>query len=134
MEANSLATVRLHLEHFEKTLGKRFSIRDLTMADLQRHINERRKKKHRGKPLSAITLPKEMATHRACWNWGVVAELVSGSFPSKGLVYRKTDEKPPFMTRAKIERRTVPSLTEAEKGELWDCLYLTQEELPICLQ
>jgi hypothetical protein len=105
MEANSLRTVTMHLTHFERTLGDGFPLQQLQLADLQRHVNERRKKKDRGKPLSPSTLKKETASFRAAWNWAALTGLVSGPFPSKGLVYPKADEKPPFMTRAEIERK-----------------------------
>lgn len=134
LEVNSLSTVRIHLNHIQKILGSRFTVRDLTMGDLQRYVNERKKVKHRGKPLSAVTLRKEVRALRACWNWGVAASLVSGTFPSKGLVYPKTDEKPPFMTRSEINKRIVPQMEDAEIAELWKCLYLTEEELPAFLQ
>jgi integrase len=102
----------------------------LQLADLQRHVNERRKKKYRGRQLSPVTLKKEVASFRAAWNWAALTGLVRGVFPSKGVVYPKTDEKPPFMTRAEIERRITPAMSEAERNELWACLYLTEEELP----
>src|SRR5262249_43980256 len=60
MEDNSLRTVRTHLAHFERTFGERFPLQQLTLADLQRHVSERAKKKYRGKPLSPVTLKKEM--------------------------------------------------------------------------
>jgi integrase len=53
---------------------------------------------------------------------------VKGPFPSKGLVYPKTDEKPPFMTWAEMERKAA-SLPQAQQAELWDSLYLTNPEL-----
>jgi integrase len=130
MEPNSLATVTMHLGHFERSLGETFPLQELTLADLQRHVNARRKKKYRGKPLSPVTLKKEMASFRAAWNWAALNGLVSGAFPSKGLVYPKADEKPPFMTRSEIRRRVTGGMTAAEEADLWDCLYLTQEELP----
>lgn len=130
MEADSLATVRMHLRHFEKTLGGRFAVRQLTLADLQRHVSERSRKKYRGKPLSAVTLKKEMASLRAAWNWAAHMGLVTGSFPSKGLVYPKADEKPPFMTRAEIERRIqIGGLSAKQIDELWECLFLRKEEI-----
>jgi integrase len=128
MEQNSLQTVTMHLGHFAKTLGDRFPVRTLTLADLQRHVSERAKKKYRGKPLSPVTLRKEMASLRAAWNWAALSGIVQGQFPSKGLVYPKTDEKPPFMTLTEIRRRITPAMTEAERSELWECLYLTQPE------
>src|SRR5438105_1587172 len=42
MEASSLATARMHLGHFVRTLGKDFDLRKLTLADLQGHLNKRR--------------------------------------------------------------------------------------------
>ena len=128
MEANSLATVSMHLGHFVKTLGERFAVRGLALTDLQHHIDERRRKKYRGKPLSPVTLRKEVASFRAAWNWTAVSKLVEGPFPSKGLIYPKGDEKPPFMTRAEIEWKLL-GLSTAEAAELWECLYLRKEEI-----
>jgi hypothetical protein len=55
--------------------------------------------------------------------------IVKGAFPSRGLVYPKTDEKPPFMTRQEIERGLTAKLSDAERAELWECLYLTKPEV-----
>ena len=122
MEANSLATAAMHLRHFARTLGETFPVGSLALADLQGHVNERRKKEYRGRPLSPVTLRKEVASLRAAWNWAAVTGLVGGPFPGKGLVYPKSDEKPPFMTRDEIDRRLeTGGLGEAEVGELWDC-------------
>src|SRR5262245_53743831 len=76
MEANSLQTVEMHLRHFGRTLGEKFPLQQLTLADLQRHVNERRKKKYRGRPLSPVTLKKEVASFRAAWNWAALSGLV----------------------------------------------------------
>jgi integrase len=129
MEQNSLATALMHLRHFGRTLGERFDLHGLTLPDLQKHVVERRKKKYRGRPLSPVTLRKEIASFRAAWNWAAVNGLVQGTFPAKGIVYPKADEKLPFMTFAEIERRvSVGGLSAAETGELWECLYLRKEE------
>ncbi len=130
MEANSLATASMHLNHFEHTLGEGFVLEKLTLADLQRHINKRVRKQYRGKSLSPVTLRKETATFRAAWNWAVANGLVAGPFPSRGLVYPKSDEKPPFMTWQEIERKlATPGLSANERNELWDSLYLGKEEI-----
>ncbi|MFO0881520.1 MAG: tyrosine-type recombinase/integrase [Gemmataceae bacterium] len=130
MEANSLATVRMHLGHFERTLGERFVLQKLTLADLQRHVNRRARKQYRGKALSPVTLRKETATFRAAWNWAMANDLVEGPFPSRGLVYPKTDEKPPFMTWQEIERKvTASGLSDKTRSDLWDSLYLRKEEI-----
>jgi len=133
MEANSLDTVKMHLRHFVATLGERFAIRELTLGDLQRHVNERAKKKYRDKPLSPVTLRKEMASFRAAWNWGVLGGRLDGPFPNKGLKFPKADERPPFMTWQEIERKLV-NLNEREREELWDCLFLQQAEVTQLLE
>ena len=126
LEANSLQTARMHVGHFIKTLGADFAVQGLTLDDLQRHVERRAKKKYRGRPLSPVTLRKEVASFRACWNWGVQASKVKGSFPNRGLKYPKTEEKPPFQTWQEIERQIARGgLSEAEQRALWDCLFLT---------
>src|SRR5262245_15805093 len=130
MEPNSLQTSAMHLRHFERTLGEKFPLQQLQLADLQRHVTQRSKKKYRGRPLSPVTLKKEVATFRAAWNWAGLHGMVTGPFPARGLVYPKGDEKPPFMTWPEIERKAaVHGLTEAEVAELWDSLYLRKEEI-----
>jgi hypothetical protein len=62
MEANSLGTVAMHLGHFERTLGEAFPLQELTLADLQRHVTARARKKYRGKPLNVF------AHSRPIWN------------------------------------------------------------------
>jgi integrase len=97
---------------------------------LQRHIDRRRQAKRRGKPLSPVTLKKEVASLRAAWNWATSVGLVSGAFCGKGMVYPKSDEKPPFQTWQEIERCIARGgLTAREEVALWECLFLTQAEL-----
>jgi integrase len=135
MEQNSLATVSMHLRHVVATLGKGFRLGLLTPADLQRHVDRRARKRCRGRPLSAVTLRKEMASLRACWNWGMQAGLLKEPFPGRGLKYPKSDEKPPFQIRAEIERQIARGgLSLAEQRLLWDCLFLTRPEIEQLLE
>ncbi|MFO0875979.1 MAG: hypothetical protein U0840_01290 [Gemmataceae bacterium] len=90
MEQNSLATARMHLGHFERTLGADFDLRKLTLTTLQEYLTRRRKqgdprrKKPAPTPLSPATLRLEMATLRAAWNWGGCSTGVcTGRFPRK---------------------------------------------------
>jgi len=135
MEENSLATVCMHLRHVIDTLGKSFRIGSLAPEDLQRHINRRACKRYRGRPLSAVTLRKEMGSFRACWNWGSQTGRLKQIFPGRGLKYPKTDEKPPFQTRVEIERQIARGgLSDVEKRQLWDSLFLTRQEIEQLLQ
>lgn len=131
MEANSLETVEMHLRHFRRTLGDGFAVARIKQDDLQGHLNQRSKQKGiRKRRLSAVTLRKEMGSLRAVWNWAVRAGLLVGQFPNRGLVYPKTDEKPPFQTWEEIERQIKRGgLKDAEQQDLWDCLFLTVPQI-----
>jgi integrase len=63
------------------------------------------------------------------WNWGIASGLLAAPFPNKGLVFPKARQKPPFQTRAEIERQLARVSTPAEARELWDGLFLTAEEI-----
>jgi len=130
MEDNSLITAGIHLRHLESTFGPDFLVGTVTVADLQRHVERRKAKKYRGRPLSPATLKKDVTTFRAAWNWAVLQGLVEGTFPSRGVTYPKSDEKPPYRTLGEIERRlSKGGLTVAEVNDLWESLYLRREEV-----
>jgi integrase len=130
LEANSLATLKMHLNHVVKTLGPNFAIQNLTLEHLQRHVDRRLKKIYRGRTLSPVTVRKEIVNFRACWNWGVLTDQIKGTFPNRGLRYPKTSEKPPFQTWQEIERQIARGgLNSREQVDLWDCLFLTLPEV-----
>ncbi len=54
--------------------------------------------------------------------------IVAGQCPVDGLRYAKADEKPPFQSRAEIERQ-LPGLPKPRADELWDVMYLNIEEV-----
>src|SRR5205823_5299850 len=97
VEASSLGTSRSHLNQIIESIGERFRVQSLTLLNLQEHIDRRRKK-----GVAPVTLKKEVATFRACWNWATHGNLLKGTFPSRGLRYPKEDEKEPFRTFAEI--------------------------------
>jgi integrase len=124
IEQNSLGTARSHLNQIAVTLGERFRIQGLTLLKLQEHV-DRRVKKH----ISPVTLKKEIATLRACWNWAVHGGLLKGMFPSNGLRLPKEEEKEPFHTFAEIEGIiAAENPDDARREALWECLYLTRPE------
>jgi integrase len=135
VEENSLYTVKMHLRHFIKTLGAQFVMQTLTMNDLQEHVTTRAKAQGiKGRKLSPVTLRKEIASLRACWNWGVHAGLVSGNFPNRGLKFPKLTEKHPFQTWDEIQRRIASGVTPAEEADLWDSLFLRTHEIAELLE
>ena len=129
MEENSLQTVEIR--HFTESLGAAFAINRLRQDNLQAHIDRRAKKKgiHKRK-LSPVTLRKELASFRALWNWSVKSGLLTGPFPNQGLVFPKTEEKPPFQTWEEIERQVSRGgMAPADEKALWDSLFLTVPQI-----
>jgi integrase len=124
-EKSSLKTARTHFKHVVATLGEGFPLAELTLPKLQQHASRRA-----AEGIAPVTIRKEIHGLRAAWNWGRRSGLVAAEWPCQGLVYRKTKEKPPFQTRAEIERRIARGgLKPDQIGELWESLYLTAEEL-----
>jgi integrase len=131
MESNSLYTAKIHMAHFERILGKTFSVRGLSLDDLQGYVQQRGKEKGRRKGrVSPTTMRKELSTFSAVWSWARATGRVEGPFPNKGLRYAKTSEKPAFQTKEEIDRQIARGgLSEVEQEALWDCLYLTPADL-----
>jgi hypothetical protein len=117
-EVGTLGTTRIHFSHLVATLGDEFPLAELSLPDLQRHVDRRATK-----GIAPVTIRKEIDGLRAAWNWGKRSGLVAREWPGRGLVYRKTREKPPFQTRAEIDRRIKRGgLTHEQKKELWESL------------
>lgn len=130
LEANTVANIRMHFRHITGRLGEAFPIAELSLSDLQQYVDRRAKAPGtNGRRLSSVTIKKEIVSLRTAWNWGVKMKLVAGRFPYDGLRYPKTIEKPPFQTRAEIERQiNAGGLSEAEHADLYDALYLQTHE------
>jgi integrase len=125
IEVNSLGTSRTHLGQVRRSLGERFRLQSLTLVNLQEHVDRRRKQ-----GVSPVTLKKEMATLRACWNWAVHGGLLKGTFPGRGLRFPKEEEKVPFRTFAEIEAIIASeNLDDDKQDALWEALYLMRPEI-----
>jgi integrase len=131
LEKNTLETRAMHLRHLTQTLGSSFSLKQLKVTDLQGHITRRSKALGiRKRKLSAYTMRKEISSFRTIWNWAIQRGLLTASFPNQGLVFPKMDEKPPFQTWEEVERQVKRGgLTAAETQNLWDCVFLSVEQI-----
>jgi integrase len=121
LEANSLDTCKIHLGHFVRVFGENLPLGELSLSKIQDYVDRRAKAKIR-----PVTIRKEITSLRAAWNWGGPMGLTCGSFPSKGLRHPKSDEKPPFMTAAEIERQIAAG---GDPETLRETLYLQVSEL-----
>jgi integrase len=131
LEPKTLVMLRIHFTHLIRHFGERTVVAQFTTGLLQEYITARcRQKGKRQRPVSPVTVQKDLATLRAAWNWAVRGGLLTGTYPGRALVYPKTDEKPGFQTRAEIERKVARGgLAADEIDDLWACLFLGKEEL-----
>ncbi len=136
LEESTVYGMKIHRGHILRLLGDAFPVQRLAPPDLQEYVNTRSKEPgRRGNRVGANTINKEIVTFRCVWNWGVDMGKLHGEFPRKGLRLPKTSEKPPFQTWQEIERQIRRGgLTKAQQEELWDCLYLTLEEIEQLLE
>lgn len=129
LEESTMAGMKIHQRQLEKQFGKLQLIGSLTLTELQSYIKARSKDKGlHGRTVKATTIKKAIVTLRTVWNWGRLHDLIEKEFPSKGLKYPKGEEKPPFMTFAEVEKR-VKKASAAEAADLWECVFLSLDEI-----
>jgi integrase len=135
LEKTTLDGIELHFGYFVEAWSEKFPINDLGLLKLQEYVDARTKDAGmNGRKVSAATIKKEIVTLRTAWNWAKRAKIVKEPFPYAGLRYPRTTEKPPFMTKAEIERKIKAGLTKAEQADLWDAMYPTTEETKVILK
>jgi integrase len=129
LEQITINTMKLHQHLLEKHFGKAFLIDGITLSDLQGYIEKRSHDPGRhGRKVTPTTIKKAIVTLRTVWNWGRQHGLITKPYPSKGLRYPKGSEKPPFMTFAEVESRA-KNASEAERFDLWECVFLSLKEI-----
>jgi integrase len=123
-EENTRYTERIHIKHLLRVFGRRTLVGQVP-AKLQEYINER------AKDVRHETIRKELGTLSSIWNrWALREKLVHSMLTLRNLMYPKKKEKPRFETWKEIERRIARGkLRNDEIKDLWDCLYLTVEEV-----
>lgn len=131
LESNTLYTIGIHCKHLLRILKPSLAVRSLSLCNLQEYVDRRASEaRRRGKKVCAVTIKKELMTLRGIWKWGTRHGHVGHLFPSEGLKFPKTTEKSHFQTFADIESLIERGgLTQQEQDQLWDCLFLTIQEL-----
>jgi integrase len=129
LEDSTITGMEIHERQLEKYFLKDFLIQGLTLTDLQGYVERRsRDKGLHGRKVTATTIKKAIVTLRTVWNWGRQHGLLDKAFPSKGIKYPKGTEKPPFMTLHEVERR-VKGMSAADAATLWECAFLSSDEI-----
>lgn len=131
LEATTLRGMQIHIGHLQRLLGRKLALRHLDVAKLQQYVDQRSKAKGlRGRKVSGATIKKELVTLNTAWNWALSRGFVSNPLPKKEVKLPKTSEKPRFHTWTEIERKVSQRrLSDAEERDLWDCLFLSLEEI-----
>lgn len=130
-EESSLKTERTHAKNLKRHLRASTPLYELSVQRVQGYVNKRQKDKGlRGKLVQADTIKKELQTFRQLWDFAAARAYVSGKCPVDDVVLPKGSEKPPFKTWEEIEAIiTRGGYGEQEQEELWDCLFLRDEEI-----
>ncbi len=129
-EELTIGLEKTHINNFKRILPTSKLANTITTADLQRYVERRLNKTRKGRNLSPETVKREMATFRSIFNWAKSLGYVEGESPTNGLIIGKPDAKPPFMTMIEINRRIERGgISDKEQNELWECLYLTTDEV-----
>jgi len=131
LEESTLASIRIHRDHFVRVFRPGIRIHSLKLDDLQRYVEVRASERGlRGRNVSTTTIKRELTTLTTVWNWATSTEIVERALPTRRLHFPKTSERPRFQTWEEIERSIRRGgLTANEQAELWDCLFLTSGEI-----
>lgn len=130
-EANSLDTEAIHERHFKRVLGSERSFSTLDVQTIQKYVDKRAKE-----GVVRETIRKELTTLRVVWGWAFKRQHVASplSWKIADLTLPKTGEKPPFQTWEQIVRKIERGgLTADQQANLWECLWLDQQQTLECL-
>jgi len=136
-DAGSTAyTKKIHTGHLKRIFGESTELAAITLNVVQGYVTARSKMKWRGRRISGDTIHKELDTFRQIWIWAKLRQYVSAECPLLDERHRwavelpKSREKEKFQTWAQIERRIGRGgLTAAQKKELWDSLFLDEDQI-----
>lgn len=134
-EQSTVQTEKIHLGHFERVIGGRTPLSQLTSASIQGYVDARVKETYRGKEINPLTIKKEVATVAYVWNWAHRLEHVGNRFPASGVVFPKTKLKEPFRTFEQIQAiDNRGGLSKSAIRLLWDGLYLNPAKIAEVLE
>jgi integrase len=128
LEDTTIYTMKVHRRSLEGYYGKSKLVESIDLVALQGYIAKRANDRGLNGPLSPVTIRKEVVTLRTVWNWAKHSKLVQGEFPATGLKYPKGTEKSPYMSFRDVLKRA-KRVHPDEAAELWECAFLTREEL-----
>jgi integrase len=107
-------------------------VESVSLAAAQRYAARRSREGWNGKPITGATVLKELKTLRYTWKWAQGRGHIAAPCPWKlgDLQLDKDTGREPFRTMGEIRRRIARGgLDAAEQERLWECMFLTREEV-----
>lgn len=128
--ATTLATEKIHFDHIQRIVKAKTHFASIDHDAAQRYVERRAREKHRGKPIGAETIRKELSTLGLLWLWARKRGIVAGENPIVGVSYPKRADKQPFKTHAEITAIIARGgLSAAAQDDLWESLFLSTAEV-----
>ncbi len=129
--ATSIATERIHLDHFIQILHASTRIDRIGVNELQAYVTKRSKESGiRGRKIQPETIRKELVTFGTLRRWAKARGWCDGEIDRRAIKLPKGAEKAPFRTWADIQAIVEKGgLTSEEQLDLWDCLFLGEPEV-----
>lgn len=130
-DSGTMRTIRIHQNHVARILGTGTAVAGIGLQDAQRYCDRRASERWHGKTTSAYTIRKELRTFRRTWEWGVGQGIVEApKWEMRSLELGSDQGREPFRTAKEIIRRIERGgLDAAAQSRLWECLYLTSDEI-----
>jgi integrase len=120
------ATIRTHLGNLKKQLGPSVNLplNQIEVRDLEGFLQNRLKER------SPTTVSKERLTLKEFFDWTVKVNYLRTSPAAKLTRVKSAGDRPPFRTYRELEEIVGRGgLSSREILRLWDCLYLSPEEI-----
>ncbi|WP_237225526.1 tyrosine-type recombinase/integrase [Rubinisphaera sp. JC750] len=130
LEIDSRKLLRTHCNHMRRILKGHRKIDSIKADDLLAYIAARKNEKGRRGFVKGDTICKELLTFKQLWDFAHDRNLVAGDNPYHQVALPKRSEPIPFMTWEEIESAVSHGgLTDFEIAELWDALFLREEQI-----
>ncbi len=135
-QATTLEGEASHIRHLKRLLKTSTPIQRIDLAALRQYRRRRSGQKHHGKPISDVTIRKELVTFRQIWMWAIQNGVATGLCPLLDerlrwkLEFEKPDTQEKFMTWEQITRKIERgSLSEQQISDLWKGLFLDNAQV-----
>lgn len=117
-------------KNIERLIGKTVRLSEINASTLQDYVDKRAKEKGRHGNIKPATLRKEITTLYSIFEWAIGSGYQLQIPNRKSIRYPKGKERPPFQTYSEISRKIeFGGLSDDEINEMWECLFLSKQQV-----